>query len=316
MEPVMPTHPVVHTVVVTFNRKDLLRDCLRANLDQDRPPDRLVLIDNASSDGTPQMLEQEGWLANERLLYRRLESNLGGAGGFRIGVEEALAHGAEWIWLMDDDAIPEPDALRQLLTRIDPSQPPALLASQVLTAAGEIDIAHRSRVRHRSLWTHHIPAREYAQELIAADMVSFVGPLIHRQHAETCGLPRADYFLYYDDHEFTHRVRRAGFPLWVVPGSRIRHLDQGRSLRHAMREQSWGWRMYYRVRNRVHWYRSIEPEALSLLWRLMLLFAVQWGLILLRQPHKLHRSLLMFRAFSDGWQARLGKTIDPATYEE
>ena len=54
------------------------------------------------------------------------------------------------------------------------------------------------------------------------------------------GLPRADFFIYYDDFEYTYSIRRAGFQLIVVPQSRVFHLDKGRSTLDIMRERSWG----------------------------------------------------------------------------
>ena len=318
MPPMPAESPVVATVVVTYNRKALLRECLAANLCQSRPADVLVVVDNASTDGTVEMLEGEGWLTRPGVLLHRLGTNRGGAGGFHAGMEKALERGVDWIWLMDDDAIPERDALERLLVHAkgEPSYP--LLASQVLDRAGTLDITHRARIHRLPFRISHIPASAYAGVGPTADAVTFVGPLIHRQHMVACGLPRADYFLYYDDFEYTHRLRRAGFALRIVPQSRIRHLDEGRSLRQAdaMGDVSWAWRMFYRVRNRVHWYREAEPRAWALWPGFVAVFLANCGLILLRQPSKGQRLRLLVRAFQDGWRGRLGKTIDPALYRE
>ena len=112
------------------------------------------------------------------------------------------------------------------------------------------------------------------------------------------------------------RLSRAGFRLIVVPQSRVLHLDDGRTILDAVREHSWGWRMYYRTRNRVFWYHDIEPRLYALWYRLFLVLMQQLGLILLRQPDKIYRTRLLLRAFADGWHGRLGKTIDPASYRE
>lgn len=316
MTPMHAGSSVVATVVVTYNRKAPLRECVRANLAQTRPPNFLVVVDNASIDGTVEMLEREGWLAEPRVLLHRLDSNQGGAGGFCAGMEKALELGVDWVWLMDDDAIPELDALEHLLIRANGNLHYPLLASQVLTRTGAPDVAHRVRVHRLPFWTSHIPASAYLDDAPTADAVSFVGPLIHRQHMIACGLPRSEYFLYYDDFEFTHRVRNAGFELRIVPQSRIRHLDEGRSLRKAIGDVSWGWRMYYRIRNRVHWYREVEPRAWAVWPWLLAVFLVHFGLIVLGQPSKVQRLRLLARAFRDGWSGRLGKTIDPALYRE
>ncbi len=101
----------VWAVVVTHNRKEKLRDCLAALAGQQRPPDHILVVDNASTDGTSTMLDRE--YGGVEVL--RLAKNEGGAGGFHEGMKRAHMAGAEWLWLMDDDTIPDADALEQLL---------------------------------------------------------------------------------------------------------------------------------------------------------------------------------------------------------
>lgn len=119
----------VCAIVVTYNRKELLRECLAALAAQTRPPDRVLVVDNASSDGTQAMVEAE----YEEVELLALPTNQGGAGGFHEGMKRAHVDGAEWLWLMDDDTIPRPDALAELLAA--PARLgslPTLLASKVV----------------------------------------------------------------------------------------------------------------------------------------------------------------------------------------
>src|SRR5688500_13373643 len=97
----------VSAVVLTYNRKALLAECLRALLAQTLPVDRVLVVDNASTDGTEELLRAEGLL--ERVAYLRLERNLGSSGGFNRGVAAAREGGWDWLWIMDDDAEPRPD---------------------------------------------------------------------------------------------------------------------------------------------------------------------------------------------------------------
>ena len=101
--------------VLTRNRKALLEECVRALLVQTHPVDEVIVLDNASTDGTEEHLRAAGLLDEPRLRFERREENTGGAGGFREGVRLAVAAGRDWIWLMDDDAEPRPDALERLL---------------------------------------------------------------------------------------------------------------------------------------------------------------------------------------------------------
>ncbi|GAA6756682.1 hypothetical protein Thermus77420_21580 [Thermus thalpophilus] len=101
----------VCAVIVTHNRKELLRECLRAVLAQTRPVDHILVVDNASTDGTADMLREEF----SQVEVLRLPENQGGAGGFHEGMKRAYELGYEWMWLMDDDALPSRTALEELL---------------------------------------------------------------------------------------------------------------------------------------------------------------------------------------------------------
>ena len=103
----------VCAVIVTYNRKALLKECLEAVLAQTRPPDHVLVVDNASTDGTAEMLREEF----PQVEVLRLPENQGGAGGFHEGMKRAYEEGFDWLWLMDDDTIPRPEALEALLER-------------------------------------------------------------------------------------------------------------------------------------------------------------------------------------------------------
>ncbi|MBK6511087.1 MAG: glycosyltransferase [Haliea sp.] len=105
----------IATVVVTFNRRALLETCLLAIASQSRPPDRVFVIDNASTDGTGSWLGE--WLPVHmpHASVVLMAENEGGAGGFARGLSDAINGGADWVWMMDDDARPHPSALEELL---------------------------------------------------------------------------------------------------------------------------------------------------------------------------------------------------------
>lgn len=93
------TKTLIAAVIVTYNRKTLLEDCVNAVLAQTLAVDRLVIIDNASTDGTVQWIQDSGLPENQRVHYCRMEYNAGGAGGFAEGIRQAMGTGADWIWL-------------------------------------------------------------------------------------------------------------------------------------------------------------------------------------------------------------------------
>ena len=99
-------------VIVTYNRKAMLQRCLRALCTQTAGVPELWVIDNASTDGTAELVAQ---LNLPTMHYYNTGKNLGGAGGFACGIQQAACSGAEYLWIMDDDCLPEPDALQPLL---------------------------------------------------------------------------------------------------------------------------------------------------------------------------------------------------------
>src|SRR5215471_18922130 len=132
--PATPLAPQVAAVVVTYNRRDLLLEALAAVSAQTRAPDTVIVVDNASSDGTAAAV-----LAKfPAVRLAELTRNSGGAGGFAYGMAQALASHADLIWLMDDDTVPEPRALEALLAARDrhPAPLPALVASRVVWTDG------------------------------------------------------------------------------------------------------------------------------------------------------------------------------------
>lgn len=121
----------IAAVVVTYNRKKLLIECLEALRRQTKPLQTIYIIDNASTDGTPQKLQKKGYIKNPesgikkinnlhnnkpiKIVYVRMKKNTGGAGGFHEGIKRACQDGHHWIWLMDDDVEPKDDTLQVLL---------------------------------------------------------------------------------------------------------------------------------------------------------------------------------------------------------
>jgi GT2 family glycosyltransferase len=208
----------VACVVVTRDRRELLRECLAAVAAQTRPVDRLVVVDNASSDGTGDMLRAE----HPQAEVVTLRENTGGAGGFHAGVEAAYRGGPRWIWLIDDDTVPAPDALERLLDApwARAGVPaPSILASRVNWTDGRPHPMNRPTLRRRDLGALVTAARAGLVPLRAS---TFVSCLIAGDAVTRHGLPRREFFLQADDIEFTARVLRHEQGLFV-PSSVVEH---------------------------------------------------------------------------------------------
>lgn len=254
----------VCALVLTRNRKVLLGECLEAVLAQTFPVSRVVVLDNASSDGTAQWLRSAGFLDSPVVQFVRSEVNLGGAGGYAEMLGLGDGTGADWLWLMDDDAEPHRDALERLLASPPAQQDTTVaLASRVVHLDGSIDLLHRCRLGR---FITPMRASAYAPGTYAqVDCASFVGLLVRAGAARKVGLPRREFFLGYDDADYSLRLAAHG-DIRLVPESSIIHkivigggertarsLWCNRVLRASYTSSPWEgyWKDLYRLRNLV-----------------------------------------------------------------
>lgn len=309
----------VATIIVTFNRKALLVDCLKANIGQTRPADRIIIVDNASSDGTRDALESEGLLANKAVEYLRLDQNFGAAGGTSRGTQRAADEGFDWIWLMDDDAVPGPDALERLLEGFD-SLPASdrnglcAMTACVTDPQGKIDSMHRRRWNFATLASPALGPQDYDGHAVEIDIGSFVGFLVSRDVVEAIGTPDPDYFIYYEDTEYSLRIRHAGGKIFLCPRSRIAHPENPNDSKAAVRSASYAWRNFYHLRNKVHTYRLYAPNRFIFAYRMLKTLLETQFSVLAFQPDKWARSRSFLKGIRDGVQGKLGKTLDPADF--
>ena len=185
----------VAAVVVTFNRKELLVECLDGLLSQSSPVDRIFLIDNASTDGTPEFLMQRGYLGNEKCDYIRMPTNTGGAGGFYEGVRVAYEAGFNWLWLMDDDVEPLPNGLETMLSYSDTSK---CLQSAKTFPDGRLEPWEKWTTIEKS-GRRSASKEPQNPEYILAQTGCFEGMLIHREIIAKIGFPDRRFFIGGDD---------------------------------------------------------------------------------------------------------------------
>lgn len=246
-------------LILTYNRRELLSDCLRAVCAQTRPCDRVLVLDNASADGTPDMLARH-WAG--RIEAHSLPRNLGAAGGFNAGMRLAHRTGADHIWVMDDDVIPEPDALEALVRANDAlaargEAPPFVVStarspSGLLTNVPEID-KRRNAIAYEN-WPDLLD-----RKLAPVTRATFVSMLLPRATLERHGLPIASMYIWGEDSEFTLRVTRRR-PGYLVGDSRVVHVRQLDGVLDIRRETSPARiaLFVYLKRNEVHLKRRYE----------------------------------------------------------
>lgn len=250
--------PRVIAVVVTYNRLELLRQCLGAIAAQSRPPDETIVIDNASTDGTAAAMSAQ----SPQVTLISMKRNLGGAGGFHEGIRAAYARHADWIWLLDDDTIARADALAELLgglDRADGLPAPALLASRVNWRDGEPHPMNMPIVRRRHL---DLLVGACERGLLPLRASTFVSLLLGREAVAAHGLPLRQFFYQADDIEYTSRILR-GRVGYLVPESIVEHRTK---LPHTALSDGDGRKFYYHARNTLFmargasWTRAEKPQ--------------------------------------------------------
>lgn len=239
------TTETVAVVVVTYNRADLLAGMLAGLGALHRQPDAVIVVDNASTDHTAEVLAAA---TNPGLQVIRTDDNLGGAGGFRLGVRTAYDGGYDRIWLMDDDVVPAPDCLDVLLAQDEP----CLMAVRedtrgalVEKAATRFDLSSPLAIRPKTgMVETDFGSRDRMPERVEIENVAFEGFMVRREVIEAIGLPDASYFIFYDDVDFALRARRAGYRIWAIRDAvLVRQLDFDQQ--HDLS----GWKGYYMYRN-------------------------------------------------------------------
>lgn len=248
----------VVAVVVTYNRLDKLKRCLAALSESDTPCDVLV-VDNASTDGTSEWLAS---FSSETVCVINTGKNIGGAGGFNLGMRKAVGMGYEFIWLMDDDCMAHRESLSRLLD-----------ADRILSG----DYGWLSSV---ALWTDGRPCKmnkqkavadfyDYADllgySLLAATQATFVSLFIRSSVVRKFGLPITDFFIWGDDVEFTRRIAvRGGLRSFVVGNSVVTHEmkdNNGSSI--ALDGQERIQRYRYAYRNEAYLYRQEGARGIA-----------------------------------------------------
>ena len=236
-------------VIVTFNRLNLLKECINSVLSQTYPVKQIIIIDNHSTDGTPLFLSN--FNSDKRFKIISMKENVGGAGGFSEGIKQAsLAH-ADWIWLMDDDTIPQNDTLEKMIpyTQIDHV---GYVCSKVIWTNGEPHLMNRANLLEDQS-TKKILSENYhlnQEEWELSDMASFVSLLVKGRVPWELGLPYKEFFIWCDDAEYTQRIANNGYyGIYAKTSIALHKTEENYVSSLYTAPASMAWKIYYGVRN-------------------------------------------------------------------
>ncbi len=235
-------------VINTHNRLALLQECVHAVRTQTHPVSGILVINNGSTDGTAE------WLQQQADIKSITQPNKGGSFGFCTGIREAYAQGPDWIWLMDDDTVPTPTALEALVAQLDSLGDEAehfgFLSSKVIWVDGEEHSKNRVPLLKQQ------PSINNGQ-LQLAKSGTFVSLFLSRKAIEQTGLPLKDFFIWFDDVEYTERIRLNGLKGGYVPTSVVVHKTPD-NLHNSMftDDKNALWKYRYGIRNKLYMRKS------------------------------------------------------------
>jgi rhamnopyranosyl-N-acetylglucosaminyl-diphospho-decaprenol beta-1,3/1,4-galactofuranosyltransferase len=292
----------IAALVLTYNRKNLVPKTIKALVRQTFPLQKIFVVDNASTDGTDRVLEHlVREYADDRIEIVTLKENSGSSGGFAQGMEYILKHStADWLWIMDDDAIPEAHAAEKFRHFYLSLPPKKRAKAGVLLNQRQIDF--------EKFESTIVPVQAvYGRPQVSA---TFEGYLIKRDAVEAAGFPRSEFFIYSDDIEYTWRVLSRGFRVYRVYGSYIYHRDWAKTEKVnrglVAKPNIPPWKLYYRFRNP---FLVVEKYPV---FRLALRVILSIDLLLWSFINR-ENAYFAKRGLSDGINLVSGKIVSPET---
>lgn len=272
----MAKDPRVVAVVVAYNRSALLGEVLQGLQSQERQADAVVVVNNASTDSSSDVVRERAPWAD----LIELSTNTGGAGGFAVGMAAAVSrHNPDWVWVMDDDTVPTATALSGMLDAIAryPRTDLYAVGSRVTWTDGtdhpmNTPRTHPFACANERAWAHAVNS-------VPVRSLSFVSSMYRADRVYALGYPIADYFLWNDDFEFSSRIIKGGMGL-SVPASVVIHktkaladtdTDPGARFRLEVRNKLWlfrysralgfGEKIIYGGSSLVRWVRTFLKSA-------------------------------------------------------
>ncbi|MBQ8683106.1 MAG: glycosyltransferase family 2 protein [Clostridia bacterium] len=284
----------IAAIVVTYNRKEYLLRCIEALEQQACPQLDILLIDNASTDGTAEAvtpLAEAG-----RVQYINTGANLGGAGGFNFGMRAAMEAGYDYLWIMDDDCIPDPGALAALLEadrKLEGNY--GFLSSIAYWQDGSPCNMNVQKTGLKS------KIEDYESPLVPVIMATFVSAFFPACRVREVGLPIKEFFIWSDDLEYTRRLSLK-YPCYAVNGSRVLHdMKSNDKVNIATDSPDRLGRYRYLYRNEVYVYRR---EGLRGWVYLVTRVAYHLAKVVLKSSHKVDKLKVILSSFFSGFGFR------------
>ncbi len=251
-------HAKVGIVLVNYNGLKFMPACLETLKRVDYAEFEIIIVDNASSDGSAEWTEQN----YRELNLIRLEQNTGVVGGNNAGMQWCIANGCDYVLLLNNDTEVEPDFLSKLMCHADQN---TLLVPKIYfydnrevlnSHFGHFDFWNGRNVE----WFYDQPDTEKSSQLCVGTMSNTCAMLIPRAVLDKIGMMDENYFMYFDDNDFIHRAVFAGASLKFVPDSMIYHKESSSSGGQSLSPFT----LYYLTRNRLYFMSKFQKNPVAL----------------------------------------------------
>jgi GT2 family glycosyltransferase len=298
----MITQPLLFTVILNTNRREDTLACLESLLNNSYTNHRALVLDNASSDGSVEAIQAR----YPTVTVISLEKNLGYAGNNNVGIQAALAQGAEWVFVLNEDTILAEDCLAELVTAAK-ADPQIGILGPMVYHHNEPAVIQSAGGKLGPKWESiHIGQNELDQgqfnHIRPVDWVSGCAILVRREVIEQIGMLDERFFYYWEETEWCLRTSQAGWKILHVPQAKLWHKGVQRDYRPNPNVT------YYSTRNRllmIQKHHAPLPIRFAA-WSQMLRTLFSWSLRPKWREMRPHRDA-MWQGVQDYLRRRWGK---------
>jgi len=303
----------VFVSIVNWNLPGDTIACIQSLLDAGATPGQIIVVDNGSQDDSVDQLQRTWGRAIDLI---ESERNLGFAGGNNLAIERALARGASWVLLANNDTLVAPTFFGELAACVREHPDHALIAPLIVyehATPNQPDVIWSlgDRLLPGTLITRSLlrnrPVPADLPPFIEVDFLNACGLLIRRDVFEDIGLLDERFFMYAEDVDFCWRARRAGYRLGCATRARMRHkVSRSTGVHHPTAR-------YWRVHNQIRIYRRYARGLQQPLMVGFTLARTVWLLLRDLRAGRVQAALRTMQAGRDGW---LGHEEGPVPVSE
>lgn len=309
----------VMVLIVTFNRKNYLLNLLSSLQKQTSKIDSILIIDNYSTDNTAECLIEKGIIKEYEelkltrsmwddieVLYYRNNVNSGGSGGFNIGTTLALKEENDYLWIMDDDVLPEKDCLKNLLDNITDEFKVCIPNRTTEGFVDEPIIALNWDDKRRPCGIKTYDKNYKNKKGVEVCDMPFEGPLMHYDVLKNVGPSDEKYFIFFDDSDYAQRCLEHTKIFFVTDAILNKQIIPKTNV------ADFSWRDYYFIRNDIIFDKKYNKKKMLPYIRATILCVTR---VLTSVKHKNPKACkYILKAYVDGICNKSGKTVEPGSF--